>query len=218
MGACLESTGPEAMRPRVTFLVCGRNCSEWIPRSLGLLRAQRDPVRRAVVVADASTDGSATLLGDWPRGGARFTVIDHKERAYGLRSRVEAGQPLVVHRGVKLYLGPSRPPHSCASSSRRPCTWAARVASGSSRLRIRSGSERGGGDWQRGMCSRIPRPWLKRECRASWSRSACDSRACHQVARPVLLICGPGCCRTDGSAVKIVRRSSHRLGHLRVHR
>lgn len=79
-------------KPQVTYLACGRNCAPWVSRSLTSLIRQRDTEWRAVVVDDASTDGSPEVIRELIGSDPRFTLLASEERRFGLRSRIEAAQ------------------------------------------------------------------------------------------------------------------------------
>lgn len=79
-------------KPQVTYLACGRNCAPWIERSLTSLIRQRDTEWRAVVVDDASTDGSPDVIRRVTASDPRFTLLASEERRFGLRSRIEAAR------------------------------------------------------------------------------------------------------------------------------
>ena len=79
-------------KPQVTYLACGRNCAPWIERSLTSLIRQKDTEWRAVVVDDASTDGSPAVIRGVTASDSRFTLLASEERRFGLRSRVEAAK------------------------------------------------------------------------------------------------------------------------------
>jgi glycosyltransferase involved in cell wall biosynthesis len=79
-------------KPRVTYLACGRNCAPWLSRCLTSLIRQRDTEWRAVVVDDASTDGSPEMIRELIDSDPRITLLFSEERRFGLRSRLEAAQ------------------------------------------------------------------------------------------------------------------------------
>lgn len=83
--------GPlSTVTPFVSVVVATRNRANFLDEALRSLAAQTSACEFEVVVVDnASTDGTADLLGRWSRSDARFRAVD--ESALGLSSARNAG-------------------------------------------------------------------------------------------------------------------------------